>query len=122
MIRQGLAGLVALLATAGVSAADRLAPHPDPEAARALMGLNRLSALDHHGTAAEIHYTDGYVYIRAESDGRHTWLAAPRQHVPAGAAVRWGAGVEMSDFRSKQLDRFFHTIVFVDRIAVGPLR
>lgn len=122
MIRRVLIGLAAFLSASSASATDRMAPHPDAATARELMGLNNTATLTHAGIAVEILQTRNYVFIRAEGDGRHTWLAAPRQEVAVGSGLRWGDGVEMQDFKSKQLDRFFHTIMFIDRIEVAPVK
>lgn len=118
MMRPRLAVLAALLAATPASAADRLTPHTTDEAVRALMRQNQAAAVTHNGTVMEVHHTDNYVFIRAEQAGSHTWLAAARQEVPVGVGLRWGEGVEMHDFMSKQLNRFFHEIVFVDRIEL----
>lgn len=107
-----------LLAAAPAWAGDQLAPHPGPDFTRALLRESR--ELTHRGVVAETHVAGLYVYIRVDEEDGPLWLAAPKQDVPLGYELRWGDGVEMRDFTSIKLDRFFHRIVFVDRIETFP--
>ena len=57
--------------------------------------------------------TDAYSYLKVRTATGMEWLAGPRLEVHVNDRVRYSRGVEMGDFYSKQLQRRFDTIRFV---------
>lgn len=75
----------------------------------------------HKVTAEEVLQVNGYTYIRVLEDGKEKWLAGPTAAVETGKEFYYGNSMEMKNFESKELDRSFEKIYFVDRISDNPV-
>ena len=69
----------------------------------------------------ELIQVSGYTYIRGQVNNKETWLAAPTISAKKGDILYYSKGMEMVNFRSKELNRTFPSILFVDRL-VSDLR
>jgi hypothetical protein len=67
-------------------------------------------------TVIEVLTVDNYMYVRL--DDPDVWMAIPIQGISIGDQVNFETGMEMRDFYSKQLDRTFDAILFVQKISV----
>lgn len=67
------------------------------------------------GTVAEVMDVGSYTYLKLE--GRNVWVATTRLPIAVGEKIAYKGGMEMRDFYSKTLDRFFDSIVFVESIS-----
>jgi hypothetical protein len=63
--------------------------------------------------------TDMYTYVEIEQNGKNVWVAAPTVVVKAGDQVRFDDGAVMTNFHSKQLQRTFPSVMFVQRVAIA---
>ena len=64
------------------------------------------------GKVVETMDSGGYTYVCLEKDGKKTWLAVPQMKVAKGSEMSFQPGVEMTNFKSKTLNRTFDSIIF----------
>ena len=83
--------------------------HPQQQA-----GLNLRT-----GVVQEVLQANAYTYLKLKEKDRDYWIAITKREIKAGATVSFAGGLEMKNFESKDLQRTFETIYFVDRIAGG---
>ena len=69
------------------------------------------------GIAQEVLHVRDYSYIRLLDGDSEKWIAAPTTPVEIGTTYYYGNTMEMKNFESKDLNRKFETIYFVERIA-----
>jgi len=67
----------------------------------------------------EVIQTTSYTYLKVKEADRDFWIAIAKRQIAAGATISFAGGLEMNNFESKDLQRTFETIYFVDRIVVG---
>ena len=70
----------------------------------------------HKIIAKEFFQVKDYTYIRAEEAGNEKWIAAPTFQVEVGKQYYFQKGLKMSGFESKELNKTFETIYFLDEI------
>lgn len=79
------------------------------------------------GAAADLHtvivqevvQATSYTYLKVKEADSEFWIAVTKREVEAGAKISFAGGLEMKNFESKDLQRTFETIYFVDRIVSG---
>jgi len=74
-----------------------------------------------HFEVKEILQTSGYTYLFVEEKSQEYWMAVSRMDVKVGDDFYYESGLEMLDFNSKELDRTFDRILFVDKISTVPI-
>tara|TARA_R110001583_G_scaffold114876_2_gene265330 strand:+ start:6394 stop:7107 length:714 start_codon:yes stop_codon:yes gene_type:complete len=81
--------------------------------------LNEASDI-HKVVAQEIIQVGNYTYLRALEENVEKWIAAPSFKGETGEIYYFKNGMEMSNFESKELNRFFKIIYFVEKISASP--
>ena len=71
----------------------------------------------HKVIAQEVLNVKGYSYVRFLEDGMEKWIAAPTTDVKVGETYYFGKSMEMKNFKSKELDKTFETVYFIDKIS-----
>lgn len=61
-----------------------------------------------------------YTYLRVLEDGTEKWIAAPSIQAEIGKTYYFKNSMEMANFESKELDRTFETVYFVEKISNNP--
>ena len=61
-----------------------------------------------------------YTYVKAEENGKEIWLAIMKTDVEIGKTYYYGEAMEMKNFKSKDLDRTFDSILFLQGISDTP--
>jgi hypothetical protein len=69
----------------------------------------------------EVLQVSGYTYLKAEEDKKEVWLAASPVEAKPGETWYYEGGYEMRNFTSKELNRTFETIYFLDMISPEPI-
>lgn len=72
-------------------------------------------------TVNEVQQTSGYTYILAQQSNQEIWLAVARTDVKVGEKLYFTEAMEMSNFESKELNRVFDKIFFIDQISRQPI-
>jgi hypothetical protein len=62
-----------------------------------------------------------YTYIKVTEDDAEKWLAAPACVPIVGATYYYKGGTEMKNFVSKQLNKTFESVYFIDNISSVPI-
>lgn len=74
----------------------------------------------HTAAIADVRKGEQYLYLELEESGNKTWIATIPSflggEVKTGDRVQYSGGVEMTDFKSKELDKTFDKIVFITKI------
>ena len=76
----------------------------------------------HKVTAEEVIQTSNYTYVRVSEGGSENWIAITRVEVEKGNTYYYIPGMEMNDFKSKELNRTFPSILFVDKFSDKPIK
>jgi hypothetical protein len=70
---------------------------------------------------AEVIQGNSYTYIRAKENKGEKWMAVSKQDVQTGAVYYYDEALPMNNFRSKEIDRTFDEIYFVNSISTTPI-
>ncbi|MBI2966492.1 MAG: hypothetical protein HYY40_01595 [Bacteroidetes bacterium] len=82
-------------------------------------GLNQTDV--HKVLAQEVIQTTNYTYLRVEENEIEQWLAVPKMEASAGGTYYYkGGGMLMKDFKSKELNRTFTEILFLEQVRSTP--
>ncbi len=69
----------------------------------------------------EVIQTSGYTYLRFTDNGTEQWLATTLIDAKVGEKYYYEKSMVMENFHSKELERDFVTILFVERLATEPI-
>ena len=69
----------------------------------------------------EVQQASDYTYILAQDSNQEFWLAVSKTDVKVGEKLYFTQAMEMKDFESKELNRVFDRIFFVDQISKEPI-
>ena len=72
-------------------------------------------------TIKEIQQTSTYTYLSVQKAGQEFWMAASKINVEVGEKIYFIDAMEMQNFESKELNRVFDRIVFVDQVSKQPI-
>lgn len=64
----------------------------------------------------EVVMAPSYMYLRVTEDGKEYWIATNNQPVEVGMTLHFEEGMEMKDFPSKELERTFESLWFVQKL------
>jgi len=73
----------------------------------------------HQAVVQEVLHAKEYSYIRVLENGTEKWVAAPTTAVEIGGTYYYGKSMEMKNFESKDLNRAFETIYFIEKISTS---
>lgn len=68
-------------------------------------------------TVIEVKQTPSYTYLEVFDDNQKYWMATSATEAKAGDVVYFRPGFEMKDFKSKELNRTFSSIYFVQELS-----
>jgi len=75
----------------------------------------------HEVKVAEVIQTSNYTYLKVADNGAENWIAVTRQEAAVGEVYYYDQALEMKNFNSKELNRTFETIYFVQGISKQPI-
>jgi len=67
-------------------------------------------------TVKEVEQVAAYTYLLVKGKGPEYWVAAPTMKAQPGEKYKYQGGMLMEDFYSKDLDRTFEKVVFLDAL------
>ncbi len=74
------------------------------------------SANIHTGVVQEVLQVTSYTYLNVKEGDRDFWIAVTKRESKVGETISFAAGHEQKNFESKDLQRKFDSIYFVDRL------
>ena len=80
----------------------------------------QLAPGSHKAVAEEVLNTTSYTYVRVKENDKDQWLAITRREVKEGETYYYMDGMEMKNFPSKELNRTFDSILFIDKFSDQP--
>ncbi len=101
------------LATAIVAVLSACQSNKNPEQTNTLPGVHTI-------VAEEVLQTSQYTYIHAKEGNTEQWLAVSKMEATVGQTYYFEGGLPMTDFVSKELNRTFSDILFLDKISTSP--
>ena len=63
-----------------------------------------------------VEQVEGYTYMLVKGKGPAYWVAAASMEIAPGASITYQTGLIMEDFYSKELDRTFDKVMFLDAV------
>ena len=69
----------------------------------------------------EVVQTSNYTYLKVKENLGEKWVAVSRQDINVGDVYYYDDALQMNNFHSKELDRDFDVIYFVNQISKTPL-
>lgn len=67
-------------------------------------------------TVQEVEQVSAYTYLLVKGKGPEYWIAVPSMEAKAGEKYQYQGGMLMEDFYSKDLDRTFEKVVFLEAL------
>lgn len=77
-----------------------------------------LNPNQYKATVQEVLQVTDYTYLKVTGEGKEYWIAAPKAEFKVGEVILYDKFMEMKDFASKELNRTFDSILFIDNAAV----
>ena len=69
----------------------------------------------------EVLQTSNYTYLRVYENVSERWVAVSRMDVKKGDKLYYDNALQMNNFHSKELDRDFEIIYFINKVSQGPV-
>jgi len=82
---------------------------------------NAATGTDKSFEVIEVIHGNQYTYIKVVENMNIKWVAVTRQDVHRGESYYYDTELEMNNFHSKEVDRTFDAIFFVNQISKTPL-
>lgn len=82
---------------------------------------NMVNPAMHEVKVNEVVQTSNYTYLKVTDNGAENWIAVTRQEAAVGEVYYYDEALEMKNFNSKELNRTFETIYFVQGISKEPI-
>jgi hypothetical protein len=81
---------------------------------------NLANPATHEVKVSEVVQTSNYTYLKVSDNGAENWIAVTSQEAAVGETYYYEQALEMKNFKSKELDRTFETIYFVQGLSKQP--
>jgi len=75
----------------------------------------------HKVMVEEVIQTSSYTYLKVSEMDKSYWIAVGKSKIEKGMTLYYERGLEMKNFESKDLERTFDTILFVDQFSDKPI-
>jgi hypothetical protein len=75
----------------------------------------------HHVVVAEVLQTSGYTYLFVNENSKEYWMAINKAEMNVGDELYFEDALQMKGFQSKELDRVFDSVLFVQDISSQPI-
>jgi hypothetical protein len=83
--------------------------------------MTQTSLSNHEVLVKEVLQVNGYTYLRVRENQKELWLATPPVNAQEGDTYYYQGGFEMTNFKSKELNRTFESILFLEGISPDPI-
>ncbi|MBT3819182.1 MAG: hypothetical protein HOG06_07600 [Lentimicrobiaceae bacterium] len=78
------------------------------------------SNFDYSGIVKEVIQTTNYTYCFVNTNNTDYWIAISKLNINEGEVIYYNKGLEMLNFHSKELDRTFSVVYFVQKASKNP--
>jgi hypothetical protein len=75
---------------------------------------------EHKVVVEEVLQVGSYTYLNVSEKRKKSWLAVPTMQVVKGDKLYYNGGLEMTNFFSKELNRTFSSVIFLEGISREP--
>jgi hypothetical protein len=75
----------------------------------------------HVVTVTELIQTSSYSYVKLKEGSKEYWAAVPRFEAKIGQTYYYNQAMEMKDFKSKELNRTFSSLWFMEALGDNPI-
>lgn len=75
----------------------------------------------HEVTVEEVIQTSNYTYLKVKENDSEKWIAVSKIEAAAGETYFYNEEMEMKNFESKELNRTFESVYFVQEIGKEPI-
>ncbi len=79
------------------------------------------SSDNHSVIVKEVIQTSKYTYFKVSENEKEFWIAGSLMEAKPGDKLYYIGGMEMTNFESKELNRKFESIFFIDKISTQPI-
>uniref|UniRef100_UPI0032178A1A hypothetical protein n=1 Tax=uncultured Draconibacterium sp. TaxID=1573823 RepID=UPI0032178A1A len=69
----------------------------------------------------EVIQTSKYTYMKVNENSAERWVAVTRMEAAKGDKLYYDSELQMTNFHSKELDRNFETIYFINTVSTNPI-
>ena len=76
----------------------------------------------HAVVAKDVVQTSGYTYLQVKEGDKEYWVAVSRFEAEKGKTYYYNQSMEMSNFKSKELNRTFENILFIQDFSDQPIK
>lgn len=83
-------------------------------------GTSNNTSTNHQVSVLEVIQTTSYTYLRVAENDQEFWIAVGRIDAQVGDIYYYAGGLEMKNFASKELERVFESIYFVQTVTKTP--
>jgi hypothetical protein len=73
---------------------------------------------EHKVVVKEVIQAGVYTYLNVKEKKKETWLAVPAMQAAPGDKLTYSGGLEMTDFVSKELERTFPSVLFLETVTM----
>ncbi len=70
---------------------------------------------------SEVIQASAYTYLKVKENSDEKWMAVSKQDVQVGDVLYYDEALQMTNFHSKDLDRTFEVVYFVNQISETPI-
>ncbi len=74
----------------------------------------------HKIVVEDVLQTSNYTYLQAKEGSTEQWLAVPTMQAKVGETYYYEGGLQMTKFQSKELNRTFETVLFLEKVSSDP--
>jgi hypothetical protein len=74
----------------------------------------------HKVVIQEVLQTSSYTYLNVKEGSTTEWIAVPKMEAKAGETCYHTGGMVMTDFKSKELNRTFPKVLFMNGVSMTP--
>ncbi len=78
------------------------------------------TASAHKVIVEEVINSNSYTYLNVKEEDRSYWMAVTKTDLKEGETLYYDNALEMNNFESKELQRTFETIYFIEEISAQP--
>lgn len=74
---------------------------------------------EHNVVVKEVIQVGTYTYLNVKEKRKETWIAVPAMQAAVGDKLSYSGGLEMTNFLSKELNRTFPSVLFLEGISMA---